>query len=194
MGISIVDCKTTILKRSLSISQLLLLSLLTLFGCKKPPEFSNIPSIELKSAERYRVFNDDIQAFSDSVALVLRFQDGDGNLGTLQENNQVAGCDTSFNDENFIVFTYKKIEGEFIKVASSELQFGGLFPPLSAGVGPIEGDLDYHIFLPHKANEDESVLKKGDTLKFELFIVDNACNQSNIVESGEIVFREEDVQ
>lgn len=182
------------MKRSLSISQLLLLSLLVLVGCKKPPDYSNIPAIELRSAERYRVFNEDIQAYSDSVALVLKFQDGDGNLGTSQENNQVADCDTSYNDENFIVFTYKKLEGEFVKMTSSELQFGGLFPPLSSGVGPIDGDLDYHIFLPHKANEEESVLKKGDTLKFEIFIVDNACNQSNIVESREIVFREEDVQ
>ncbi len=51
-------------------------------SCIKPPDYSKVPSITFM-----RFSNPTVQAFSDSVQLVLSFTDGDGDIGPLSDND-----------------------------------------------------------------------------------------------------------
>ena len=69
-------------------SALVLGFLVTAYGCNKPPEYPIEPKIEFKDIESYPVFTQG--AKKDSLIIVTRFEDGDGDLGALHRAKVTA--------------------------------------------------------------------------------------------------------
>ena len=50
-------------------------------SCTKEPTFPDAPHIKFKSMQRFTVYNDFTQSYTDSINIVISFEDGDGDLG-----------------------------------------------------------------------------------------------------------------
>jgi hypothetical protein len=158
------------------------LLILLLFSCKKPPNYDKTPKIAFKSIELKRVFIEANQAFKDSVSIVLRFEDGDGDLGW--ENNEFLDANNQ-TKKNFIVKTFKKTNGVYNEVSDNGFAgLSGRFPTLTDRneLGPIDGELRHYFLL-----DLDSPFKKGDTLVFDIYVLDRAFRQSNTIRTNEII-------
>lgn len=173
---------------------LLLLICLMIVSCEKPPNFPETPEIAYKSINNSMVINSGLGGNKDSISVSITFKDGDGDLGLSQGDIGSSPYVGEF-EKNYFVTTYRKVDGEFEKVEFDALELGGRFGPLTdeSVTGPIEGTLNYAIEIPRYNTDDDSfALSRGDTLKFDVYIVDRDLNQSNTVETGEVIyFREE---
>ncbi len=121
------------------------------------------------------------QSDKDSVVISIRFKDGDGDLGT-SDNTQI----------NYFVDVYGKLDGEFKKVVMNDtipilyLSKNSTFFSLNPDgrQGPLEGTLDFGIgtYIDKRPYKDSV----NYTLKFNVYIKDNAGNKSNMIETSEI--------
>lgn len=57
-------------------------------GCKKNPEYPAVPEIEFRSIERFTVFDNFSQTYTDSVNITIHFKDGNGDLGLTDQETQ----------------------------------------------------------------------------------------------------------
>lgn len=149
------------------------------FGCSKGPEFDESPSIRFEKISIEQTVDTITTAKVDNVKVTVNFEDGDGDLG-VDINDQSE-------PQNYFVTTLKKKNGSYT-VLNLPLEFGGKFEKLAPidYAGPINGLLDYIMIFTENdviANPD---LEKGDTLKFQIYIRDQAGNQSNTVETDPI--------
>ncbi len=168
---------------------LLIFPLLLVFSCKKPPDYSDTPSIKFLNISKEQTFDPDILSFVDSVSVSIHFEDGDGNLGLSEKdilNSKKYVDDFVFN---YFVEVQKKINNTWAKVDFSTIgseplnsRFTRLLPE---GVGPIDGELHRAIiFTPITS----PLFTKGDTLRFDIYILDRELNQSNTVTTDEIIY------
>jgi hypothetical protein len=151
------------------------------FACNKPPEYPNEPHIEFKGIESYPVLNQGTK--KDSLIIVTRFEDGDGDLGLSAEEVKSPPYTQGNNDLNYLVETFVKKQGatafEKINLPATSGRFFRLSP--DNRVGPLEGDLRYSgIKIPM---QNIFNLKAGDQVRFRVQIRDRALNTSNIVET-----------
>lgn len=160
-----------------------------LLSCRKPPNYSDTPAIEFKSISKDLVFDEDIQAYVDSISITIEFQDGDGNLGL--DNSDVENSPIYVNEfvNNYFVDVYKKVEENWELI---DFESVGSTPPnarfprlLVEAVGPIDGDLNRAIIL---TSIDTPILQPNDTLRFEIYILDRDFNQSNSITTDYIVY------
>jgi hypothetical protein len=180
------------MKNFLAVLGLLVAVSAFLGGCHNPPEFPNEPSISYKRVEQYHFTV--AGRPQDSLRIVIRFEDGDGDLGLTSDDNQPPfnpAYETPAGEKipqgeyfyNYFVTMYIKRNGVF-----QVFQFpnaGGLnsrfFPLAPDGrVGPLEGDLKYTVKF------DSKNFTIGDVVKFDVYIVDKKLNKSNRITTDEI--------
>lgn len=172
---------------------MLIAGLASLASCEiiKGPNFNNTPSI---SFNRFNVYRNYIESKLgnrvDSVVIVIKFQDGDGDLGLTsdeRDNNPefkqfLADGTPNKYWYNYFVRAFRRTDGEFVEFFPNP-SFSGAFPPLKPDgkPGPIEGDLEYGLSFPLFNSP------ANDTLRFEIQIVDKKKNESNIIRTDPVV-------
>lgn len=155
--------------------------LVTAYACNKPPEYPIEPNISFKTIESYPVFNQGVK--KDSLIIVTRFEDGDGDLGLSSEDVNNPPYSEGNNNLNYLVETFVKKPGaasfEKIDLPATSGRFFRLSP--DNRVGPLEGDLRYSgIKIPA---QNIFNLKAGDQIKFRVQIRDRALHLSNTIET-----------
>ncbi len=149
-------------------------------GCKKLPEYAIEPEISFNRIEVFRdYYSPNALTIGDSVIVTVNFKDGDGDLG-------IPYDDITTSDDNYFLEMEKMVNGTF-----EELDFGpgftfnGKFPQLAPSnvISPIDGELDYSIFLYHSA------FSINDTLRFTIYIVDRDNNKSNTVVTDDFIVK-----
>lgn len=164
-----------------------------LLSCLKEPEWSTVPSISFEKIQKItKISNDGFggKAKIDSVVMTIRFQDGDGDLGITQAD--IIADPAKYKDfRNFEVNVLLQKNGKFIPINFSP-SLGGLMNfkfKADQKPGPIEGTVDYSTQFVYAFYKGYSPLftEKNDTLKFQIYIRDNALQTSNVVETAPIV-------
>jgi hypothetical protein len=166
--------------------------LMGLGACVQEPTFSSTPAITFKSIQKItKISNDGFGGTTkiDSVIMSINFQDAEGDLGLTEAQLK---ADPKYKDfRNFEVAVMLRKNGVFIPITFTPA-LGGLmnfnFKPNQKS-GPIEGSIDYStqfVYAFYKGYNPQFTAK-GDTLKFKIFIRDNALNQSNTIETDPIV-------
>lgn len=152
---------------------------LIISSCSKGPEFDTKPLIRFEKIVVKSYIDPNTTAKTDSITITLHFEDGDGDLG-------VDLSDTSESD-NYYVTTFIKDNGTY-SVLNLPIELGGKFEELAPTgyIGPIDGSLDYTILIPESAATSNPDLDKGDTLKFGVYISDEAGNLSNSIETDPV--------
>ena len=149
---------------------LVLFSLLD-FGCTKPPDYPDEPQIEFVSWSRTIVNQE-----SDSLWLNISFTDGDGDIGDLEDNN-----------EPFVFFIDKRTNlGGFQDVTLP------LVPQQGAGNG-ISGDISVKVIGACCLNISTPCVPSSemqfDTVVYEVYIKDQAGNESNTITTDPVLIR-----
>lgn len=164
-----------------------------LLACTEEPQWSLTPSISFSQIQKItKISNDGFggKAKIDSVVMSIRFQDGDGDLGITQA--ELKANPTKYKDfRNFEVNVLLQKNGKFIPVNFSP-SLGGLMNFKFKGEqkpGAIEGTVDYSTQFVYAFYKGYSPLftAKNDTVKFQIYIRDNALQTSNVVETDPIV-------
>jgi hypothetical protein len=164
-----------------------------LLSCLKEPQWSLTPSISFSQIQKItKTSNDGFggKAKIDSVVMSIHFQDGDGDLGITQAD--LKANPTKYKDfRNFEVNVLLQKNGKFVPVTFSP-SLGGLMNfkfKADQKPGPIEGTVDYSTQFVYAFYKGYSPLftPKNDTLKFQIYIRDNALQISNVVETDPIV-------
>ena len=173
------------MKKLLVINSCLLIFLVcgALF-CEKPPQYDVVPHIEYLRTERNRTTAGD--AIVDEIIPVIRFEDGDGDLGLTEENIKTPPYSEGDNYINyFIDFNIKKYN--VFEPLDLPFSYNSHFFPLAPDgrTGPLEGELKFRI--PMDERTINRLIKRGDIIKFRIKIRDRAFNISNTVDSDEIV-------
>ncbi len=156
-----------------------ILIILLFNSCLKIEKYSEIPEIHFEDFQLYEAT--DILG-NKVLKGVLRFSfvDGDGNIGTYY--NGVAYRDSLWKYEyDFFLTRYNKINGVYF---------------LDTAQNPLTGKLDTlydHVNIPYIEKtgqnkllmgeiiiEDDFVIIKHDTIRYEYFLVDRDDNQSNV--------------
>ena len=139
-----------------------LLGLLLICSCTKPPDYPDEPVIEFSSWSKTNVVQGQGGPQDDFTYLILSFTDGDGDLGSNDNNQQNA----------FLSDT--RIQGIPLTVALPKV------PEQGAGNG-ISGEIQ--IKVPTSCCEYQGAFCESwepvDTLIYEVYIMDRAGNESN---------------
>ncbi|HLP11482.1 MAG TPA: hypothetical protein VK177_06060 [Flavobacteriales bacterium] len=148
------------------------------YGCLKPEVFPDEPIIEFKE---YQLVND------DSLMLSFSFTDGDGDIG-LGSADIAPPFDTSSKYYNNVFLRYyEKVNGNWVQGVNAQgdpvefryrtekLTPTGKNKALKGRVIIYITPIYYNAFSPD-----------GDTIKYDIQLVDRALHESNLVESGEI--------
>ena len=158
----------------------LFLLILAMVSCKKPPEYPTIPEISfVEITKKTTTIKKGVQYFPiDSVVINLSFKDGDGDLGT------------SGTSENYFCEVYQKIGDKYEQFKDTNnvvINKNGTFFDLNPDgrQGPLEGNLFYGPSLNFRGYVPDSTDEY--TLKFKVYIKDNAGHSSNIVETTDVV-------
>lgn len=139
-------------------------------GCASKPDFSLRPDIDFDKIEVNRT-SDLLGNTTDSVTISVKFTDGDGDLGILDNSE----------DDNYFVNLFIRRNGRFVEFEfpNQELKFGGKFNDLSDGsAGPIQGTLQYSFNISPAAYQG---MPKNDIWKFQVYLKDRAGNFSDTV-------------
>ncbi|ALJ00886.1 hypothetical protein DC20_20210 [Rufibacter tibetensis] len=124
---------------------------------------------------------------------MVRFQDGDGNLGLSEtlfpEDIQGSFAPGQPNFYNFFCNLYKKTNGKYSPVldpSGNRIVYNGRFPRLSSDSReePLEGDIRYSINI---FESGFSPIKKGDTIRFDVQVVDRTFNKSQVVTTSDVI-------
>ncbi|AMM52407.1 hypothetical protein TH61_16115 [Rufibacter sp. DG15C] len=176
---------------------IVVLGLLGFSACQDSPDFSNTPNIEYRGNTHYS-FKDQNGLVWDTIQHVIRFTDGDGNIGLSDKD------DPALND--YFSELYLKRNGIFYQIyagitprPTTPIRYYGRIPVLNTSdrIEPLEGDIKYGIRLrkgtpfDYFVNNDymRDALKTGDTVRFDFYIKDRTGNSSNKVESPEIILK-----
>jgi hypothetical protein len=157
----------------------LFLLILVLSDCKQRPTFPASPEISFLEMKKIKTMGS--SGYKDSVTITLSFKDGDGDLG-------------SYETQNYFADLLAKQDGVFKKIVVKDtipvvyLDKNGTFPPLNPDgrQGPIEGTLSYGVstelakYFGNLANV---------SIKFKVYIKDNAGHSSNTIETPEVTIR-----
>ncbi|QNF35431.1 hypothetical protein HUW51_22965 [Adhaeribacter swui] len=185
------------MKNNFIIFSFLLLITGLLGACHNPPKFPIEPNISYKNIVNYHktIGANGTTDVRDSIVVIIRFEDGDGDLGLTDADKDppfnptgplVPGGPSVPQGEyfyNYFIKMFVKRNGQF-----EEFQFpnaGGLngrfFPLAPDGrTGPLEGDLNYGFLV-----RPSRFFAPGDVVKFEVYIVDKKLHLSNKITTEE---------
>lgn len=158
---------------------LFIASILFVFSaCYREPVFSLKPAIEFKDIKKIVVTDNFSGSKKDSVVISIAFTDGDGDMGLTTKQIE----STYKGKYNYVVKALRKNKATFTEVVFDP-SLSGFYPRLKLNdkVGPIEGTLNYSVDFLHPFT------RKNDTLKFEIYVNDRAGNQSNIIETKNVI-------
>ena len=141
------------------------------FGCTKPPDYPDEPQIEFLSWNRTIVEQE-----TDSLWLNISFTDGDGDIGDAEDTN-----------EPFVFFTDTRTNlGGFQDVTLP------LVPQQGAGNG-INGEISVKVIGVCCLNISTPCIPSSemqfDTVVYEVYITDQAGNQSNVITTDPVLIR-----
>ncbi|GAB2538017.1 hypothetical protein GCM10027189_20690 [Rufibacter soli] len=163
-----------------------------LTACYNKPDFESTPNLIFRGLEQHTLRTSTNITY-DSLILVVRFQDGDGDLGLSETEfpddikGQFAPGQAYFH--NIFVNVYKKVNGKFLQLQVNGVPYAlpGRFPRVSIDGRdePLEGDIRYS--LDRIYENRNSLIQRGDTLRFETRIVDRALHASPTVTSSEVI-------
>ncbi|WP_181305442.1 hypothetical protein [Rufibacter sp. XAAS-G3-1] len=181
-------------KRRLLFGLALVFGSLGLPSCYEEPEFDLTPNLTFRGIEQRTLRNPQNVTY-DSLILVTRFQDGDGNLG-LSETLYPEDIQPPFNVggssfHNMLCNVYKKTNGRFeqIRFQGNPINYNGRFPRVSTieREEPLEGDIRYSINIFEETRNPNALLRRGDTIRFDVQIMDRSGNKSPVVTTSEVI-------
>lgn len=158
--------------------KLLLLGLLALlfFGCRHPEPISEVPYIEFVRLEKV----DEGTGVDNQANLVVRFQDGDGDIGLNDADTTGHFSKDSVFYYNFFIDYYEKQNGEWVLV-ELPTPLHARIPRLSDNVPEsIEGEITILTFI-------NNYFSPYDTIRLSCCLYDRALHQSNTIETPEII-------
>ncbi|WP_210489114.1 hypothetical protein [Rufibacter aurantiacus] len=164
---------------------------LGLTSCYEKPDFDMTPNLTFRGIEQ-RTLRNASNVTYDSLILVVRFQDGDGDLG-LSETLYPEDIQPPYNPGgehfyNMICNIYKKVNGNYerVMVNGSPINYNGRFPRVSTEdrEEPLEGDIRYSINI---FQSRLSPLQPGDTIRFDVKVFDRALHESPTVTTSDVV-------
>ncbi|WP_345111967.1 hypothetical protein [Hymenobacter algoricola] len=168
------------------------LSTFALSSCLNTPNFPSTPSIEFKEIKVTRV-DDGITTAFDHVVITVNFKDGEGDLG-LNESDKTPNSPyaktlpdgtPNRNYNNYFLVPYFEVSpGRFEPVVfqNADNIYISTYPPLDPPGGkaaPLKGDLTFTTDI--LVDGSFTPIKSGQTIRFELSIMDRALNESNKV-------------
>ncbi|MFB9864940.1 hypothetical protein [Rufibacter immobilis] len=168
---------------------------LGLSSCYDEPEFDLAPTLTFRDIEQ-RTLRNPQNVIYDSLILVVRFQDGDGDLGLSETifpqdiQPPFSSRDPYFN--NIFCNIYKKVNGQYERVlypGTTPLVFHSRFPRVSTieRQEPLEGDIRYSLNIFDNPRDSFYPLRAGDTIRFDVKILDRSHNESPTVTTSEVI-------
>ncbi len=157
----------------------LFLAITSFLACTKPPDYPLEPVITFKSLSKSTLPQGNLN--SDSLTIIFSYTDGDGDLGNDENQASVFLKDmrTGFESPSFsIPFVPEQGAGNGIsgEIAIQVFTSCCIHPILNQICMPF-GDADQYsgnLFFPI------------DTLAYEIYIVDRAGNESNVIKTDPI--------
>ncbi|MES2836294.1 MAG: hypothetical protein V4667_02130 [Bacteroidota bacterium] len=140
---------------------------LVAFACKRKDNVPDEPQIIFK----------DFLVLGDSAKLIIKFTDGDGDLGLSDSDTEPP------YDFNTFITYYEKQNGTFV-ARDLPFPFNYRIPVLnnSGRKKELNGELQITI-----APTYYDPFSSYDTIKYSIYIQDKALNKSNVIETNEIV-------
>ncbi|MBX2952478.1 MAG: hypothetical protein KF870_08230 [Leadbetterella sp.] len=169
--------------RFLQIIAAFLFSATFLGGCFSVPDYPNVPEIEFSDIQSILRVDEVTGGYKDSVIISLKFRDGDGDLGYMQQ--EIDSLARAGGGHNFLVKQFRRVKGKYVLYEPLESQSGYFHRLFADKPGPIEGTIHYsgiqvyHSFYPYAK----------DTVKFEIYIRDRAGNISNTILTDSVILR-----
>jgi hypothetical protein len=159
-----------------------------LTGCLAKPNYPIIPVIEHVSTQNFKTSN----ARIDSLAITIKFKDGDGDLGLSATDTfppyqrLLANGESNPDYYNFIVKIERKTGGKFAELPL-DFPLSGRYPSLNPENknSALEGTLTYYFNVPFGGSI--SPVKQFDTLRFVVSIKDKALHKSNEITGNEVI-------
>ena len=159
--------------------------LVALSGCVKDKQLSNTPAIRFVGFNQIK----DKSGKDSSGVLILKFTDGDGDVGLSPADTFPPFNRGSLYYYNFFINYFEKQNGVWVKVVIPPFTPGGdtlnnnsRIPNLTP-VGQnktLEGELKMALFT-------NNPFVQWDTIKYEVSICDRALNRSNQISTPEII-------
>lgn len=151
-------------------------------GCKKPEQFSEIPSITFKSVSTQK----DAAGFDVSAKVVISFTDGDGDIGYRNSGNG-----SPYDDYggpyyyNFVIQMDSLHTGLWVSDVTDTLS--GRIPYLTqeGSNKALKGEIAMDVPIP--VSFSHAILQYQ--LRYHIFIYDRKFNKSNTVTSSEFIIR-----
>ncbi len=151
------------------------------FACVQPPDYPTVPEIDYVGVNKTRVRQGSFGAQPDTLTISVAYTDGDGDIGAPSEGE--------FKNNIIYIDNRNGLE------SSASIPF---IPSLGLGNG-ISGQISFDILSSNfgmcciyddKNGEDPcqpSAQFPTDTLSYTVYIIDQAGNESNRVETEAIV-------
>jgi hypothetical protein len=181
--------------RTLS-GSLLAVAALAVSSCLSPPDFPSTPSIEFKALKVERIDTNPNLTPYDHVVVTVSFKDGEGDLGLTDADKTADSpyrqylADGSMNRNYynyFITIFRKNSQGTFEPVPLKDPRFpyDSTYPPLDpvgSKPAPLKGELNFttDIFI-----DTDTPIRSGETIRFEVSIMDRALHESNKITTSE---------
>lgn len=145
-------------------------------ACKPKEKYSEVPYIEFYSLEKI----DNGTGIDDQADLTIYFHDGDGDIGLNESDTTGSFAKDSAYYYNFFIDYYEKQNGKWTLVELPTPLHVRL-PYLSNSVPEsIEGKIAITTYI-------NNYFSPYDTVKLVCKMVDRALNESNIIETPEII-------
>lgn len=145
-------------------------------ACKPSTDISVVPDIEFIGISKDTVDQNVKQ--NDSIFILLRFKDGDGDIG--------------FNNNDANIFIEDMRDGYVIKYASPVIPGGESLSDVS-GTIQLLINTQFNVCCKYASGQQPCTPALGDQLydvmRYSIYIVDRAGNESNRVETSPIVIR-----
>lgn len=149
---------------------------LLFFGCHRTEPISEVPYIEFVRLDKV----DEGTGVDNQANLVVRFQDGDGDIGLNDADTTGLFSKDSIYYYNFFIDYYEKQKGEWALV-ELPTPLHARIPRLSDDVPEsIEGEITILTFI-------NNYFSPYDTIKLSCRLLDRALHQSNTIETPEII-------
>jgi hypothetical protein len=152
---------------------LMLVAVLLFTACGEDQDFPIEPKIKFESF--HKIHND------STGIITISFTDGDGDIGL--KNSDTLDPYTNEYFYNFFLYIFEKKNGQYDTVQTS-IPFHGRIPYMDE-VQPgesIEGDIEMEVDI-----FSMDVFIPGDTLVFDIYIVDRALHHSNTVRTKPVI-------
>ncbi|MFZ1688550.1 MAG: hypothetical protein WAU70_14065 [Flavobacteriales bacterium] len=152
-------------------------------GCLKTEEFPPEPAIAFKSFGQY----------ADSASLVVTFTDGDGDIGLSEDQTDPPFDSASVYYYNFYMDYYLREAGTWVFKSALGHRLPVITP--TGQNKALEGEIARRIEtvqIPGFPQPWYGVLTdadEGDTIRFDVRLIDRALHTSNTVSTGDIVLQ-----